>query len=298
MHVLIDLDCALFFSNLLEDQASTKMVTEILGTGGIRTDMPGYTKLVSFFERCKAHYNTEILIAFEHLTWIDANMSAMLMAIIQKLMVENSNSFFVDEEVIKQRFDILIRNGWLAGVEFVSKRDNKSAIKLTGFYPVEDVRFIQYIEQELLSNKNLGLNSEVKGLLTDAFLELFCNVQKHARTESPVFACGQYFPSFRRLSFTLVDCGVGYFLPIKEFTKNRISTAKEAILWALEGNTTKTDAPGGLGLRRIQKFCAESGSTFSIITGGEYWTNTELFPLTVKPFCGTVVNVIFDCSGP
>src|SRR5690606_24535019 len=134
--------------------------------------------------------------------------------------------------------------------------------------------------------------------LIDAFLELFCNVQKHARTESPIFACGQFYPNMKRLCFTLVDMGVGYFQPIHEFTNRDVKTPSEAIMWALKGNTTKVGTPGGLGLKEIQKFCTESGSTFVIISGGAYWTNFQLFPTTVKPFCGTIVNVIFDCKKP
>lgn len=266
-----------------------------LGAGAIKTDQEGYLKLIDFYESCTKHKNDKIIIGFENITWIDGNMAALLMAIIQKIEKENMLSSFVDEEVIKARFDILIKNGWLKGVEFVQGL-NKTEIKLTGFDKSEDVKFIQYIENELLSNHNLFIPEDVKNRLIDAFLELFCNVQKHARTDSPIFACGQYYPSLKRLGFTLVDCGVGYLPPIKEFTNNEIKTSTDAILWALKGNTTKLDAPGGLGLKEIQKFCSDSGSTFVIITGDAYWTNYQLFPTKIKPFCGTIVNVIFDCK--
>ena len=239
----------------------------------------------------------QILVSFEGITWIDGNMAALLMSIIQKLESENKLAFFVDPDDIKQRFDILIKNGWLTGVEFV-KTTSKTEIKLTGFNMDEDGKFIHYIENELLSNENLFIKEPVKKRLVDAFLELFCNVQKHARTESPIFACGQYYPDLKRLSFTLVDSGVGYLIPIKEFTNDVIKTPSDAILWALEGNTTKIGVPGGLGLKEIQKFCSESGSTFVIISGGAYWTNYQLFPTPVKPFFGTIVNVIFDCKRP
>lgn len=272
------------------------MITESLGIGVIGTDIPGYLQLIDFYVRCSKYRQAEIIIAFENITWIDGNMAALLMAIVQKLESEHNNLFFVDREIIKDRFGVLIRNGWLAGVEFIPKQDNKSEIKLTGFDTDEDVRFIQYIEIELLSNENLNLQSNVKKDLVSAFLELFCNVQKHARTDAPVFACGQYYTNSKRLSFTLVDTGVGYLPPIKEFTNSEIATAGDAILWALKGNTTKVGTPGGLGLREIQKFCSSSGSAFSIITGGAYWVNNELFPVAVKPFSGTIVNVIFECK--
>ncbi len=266
-----------------------------LGAGEIHTSEDGYLKLIEFYENCNQYQNEEILIDFVDITWIDGNMAALLMAIVQKLNKENSLLFFVDPDVIEKSFHILIRNGWLTGVEFV-QRENKTEIKLTGFNKNEDVEFINYIENELLSNQHLKINGPIKGRLIDAFLELYCNVQKHAQTDFPIFACGQFYPDKNRLSFTLVDCGVGYLPPIKEHTNGDIRTSSEAIMWALKGNTTKVGVPGGLGLKEIQRFCDESGSEFVIITGGAFWTNFQLFPTLTKPFCGTIVNVIFDCK--
>lgn len=103
----------------------------------------------------------------------------------------------------------------VTGLEFIPKMDNKSAIKLTGFHVSEDEKFIAYIENEILSHPTMLLENVIKGRLIDAFLELFCNVQKHARTEFPIFACGQYYPNLNRLSFTLVDSGIGYLFQLK-----------------------------------------------------------------------------------
>ncbi len=266
-----------------------------LGSGEILTNEEGYLKLIAFYDQCQEFRSDQILIGFEEISWIDGNMAALLMAIISKLAKENNLVFFVDQDIIQSRFNILIRNGWLTGVEFV-QRENKTEIKLTGFQKDEDGKFINFIENDLLSNQNLNINEPAKGRLVDAFLELFCNVQKHARTDFPIFACGQFNTRVKRLSFTLVDCGVGYLSPIREFTGGEVSTSPEAIMWALSGNTTKMGTPGGLGLKEIQRFCTESGSEFVIISGGAYWTNYQLFPTLTKPFCGTIVNVIFDCK--
>lgn len=271
------------------------MISTKIGEKAIRTDKEGYTKLIEFYYKCNGIHGEQILIGFEDLTWIDANMSALLMSIIDKLTRENGLTFFVDSEIIKQKFNILIRNGWLAGVEFIPN-SNKTAIRLTGFDKNQDEKFIRYIDQELLSHENLLIEKSDKDKLTDSLLELFCNIEKHAKTEAPIFACGQYYPTYERLSFTLVDSGVGYLPPIKDFTNGMIQTAQEAISWAIQGNSTKKDAPGGLGLKQIQKFCEENGSRFEIITGDAYWTNYQLFPVKVKEFCGTIVNVIFDCK--
>lgn len=269
------------------------MIEIIIAEGTIETNVEGYLKLIHFYEKCNSFSKAQIIIAFEKLTWIDANMSALLMCIIDKLSKEKELTFFVDQDIIKTRFNILIRNGWLRGVDLIPNF-NKTAIKLIGFDKSQDQKFVLYIHKELLSNTNLSISDPVKSELMASFFELFCNIEKHARTESPIFACGQYYPILRRLSFTMVDSGVGYLPPIKEFTGGKIQNSLDAINWALEGNnTTKRDAPGGLGLKMIQKFCQDTGSKFEIITGGVYWTNYKSMQ-TVKEFCGTVVNLIFE----
>lgn len=274
------------------------MINVLLGDNHIETNLYGYNSLIGFYDRCKAYKgpDLDVLIDFEKVRSIDANMSAILMAMINKLNKERGFIFFVDTEIIKNRFPALIRNGWFAqaAVQLIPSV-NASEIRLTGFNKGEDVRFLKFIEADLLSHERLHINEKDKLELTDAFLELFTNIENHAGVDMPIFACGQYLHEPARLCFTLVDTGVGYLPPIQAFTGGKVSTASTAILWALEGNSTKTDAPGGLGLKRIQKFCDNSGSRFEIVTGGEYWTNYQLFPVSVKHFCGTIVNIIFDC---
>jgi len=269
-------------------------LTISLGNTHIKTDASGYTLLVDFFERCNQYSNTDILIDFSQVLSIDYNMAAVLGAMFQKLYVEKELTFYVKKSQMR-RFPYLRHNGFLGSSGKTKKSKSHASIKLTGFRSTEDVRFLDYIENDLLSHKNLKISPKTKFDLLDAFLELFCNVQKHARIDS-VFACGQYYAGSQKLNFTLVDTGVGYFLPIKEYTNSKVNTASDAILWALEGNSTKKDAPGGLGLGRIQQFCKESNSTFGIITGGASWTNKEPVPVIVREFCGTIVNMIFDCA--
>lgn len=275
------------------------MVSILLSEDQIETNLPGYNSLIGFYDRCNTHKGADIdiLIDFQKVKSIDANMSAILMAIINKLNKERNLIFFVDTDVIRSRFPALIRNGWFAqaAVQLIPSV-NASEIRLTGFNKGEDVRFLKFIESDLLSHEKLQIEDDDKRELTNAFLELFTNIENHARVDMPIFACGQYLPEPARLCFTLVDTGVGYLPPIQAFTGGKVATASEAILWALEeGNSTKTDAPGGLGLKLIQKFCDKSGSRFEIITGGEFWSNYQLFPLKAKFFCGTIVNIIFDC---
>ncbi len=273
------------------------MISVGLGDGDIKTDLEGHTKLIEFFERCHGIKAVDVLIDFSKLTWVDANMSALLMAILKKLEKENQLKFYVDSQMISERFKVLTINGFMPIAELVPGQVNKSSVKLKGFNKNEDGRFIQYIERELLSHEKLLLGTGEKGKLVDSFLELFSNVQQHADTDDPIFACFQFYPTRQVLSFTLVDLGRGYLPAIKQATNGTVYDAAAAIKWALQGgNTTKTDAPGGLGLSEIFKFCQSNNAIFDIITGNAYWRNRLPQPQISKLFCGSMVNVIFDCN--
>ncbi len=272
------------------------MITKTVGVGEIRTTLTGYTKLITFYENCRGYRNKDILVSFDDLSWFDANMCALLKGIIHKLALENNLIFYVESSgTITEKFDILIRNGFLETLT-APRGKTGSEITLKGFRPSEDVAFLKYVENSLLAHQSLTISEREKSLLIDSFLEVFVNVEKHADTSHPIFACGQYYPNKHLLNFTLVDLGVGYLPPIREFTNGRVKDSRGAILWALEGNSSKKGAPGGLGLRQIQEHCAKNDSTFGIITGGSYWDNKRSKVVSTKQFCGTVVNLIFTCK--
>ena len=263
----------------------------------ITTTPNGYTKLVDIYYRCKDHYNIEISLHFYELEWIDANMAGLLHAILYKLNKENGLTFAIDVEYVKTKFEILFRNGFLK--ELLSIPDNSgTTVQLTTFNKDEDEKFVNFIEKDLLGNEGMKIRDISKEKMTDHFLEVFTNVQIHARTEDPIFGCGQFFPKTKQLVFTLVDLGIGYLPPIEKHTKGKITTAEQAINWAISGNSTKEDAPGGIGLKHLLAYCTQTASEFNIITGDAYWGNNlgEIGTRAVKPFCGTIVHLLFNCK--
>lgn len=273
------------------------MIDISIGTGSIKTDPLGYSTLIEFYDKCRQQPDrSDILIDFNSLDWIDANMSALIVGILKKLENERAFTFYIDPEDIRSRFGILITNGFVTGIELVP-RENRSALALTGFDVNEASKFITYIKDSLLSHPSLSIDDLEKDGLLDSLFELYSNIQKHALTNDPCFVCGQYFPDRKLLHFTLVDLGIGYLPPIRAFTKGKVKSSKSAILWALKaGNTTKVGTPGGLGLQWILDFCEKRGAIFEIITGNTYWSSRKEKPKTIKQFCGTTVNVIFDCN--
>lgn len=252
--------------------------------------------LTDFYHKCcEQKLGSDILIDFENLEWLDGNMAALVVAMLMKMELERGFIFHVDRDDIRSRFGILVKNGLISGVEIV-ERENMAALELTGFEINEDQRFIQYIKSQLLSHQSQNFDDDQKKKLMRALLELYSNVQKHARSKDPYFVCGQYFKNSKLLRFTLVDIGVGYLKPIQEFTNGKVDSSNKAIQWALKkGNTTSPDSPGGLGLQDILDYCKESGAVFDIITGNAYWSTSHK-PKKVREFCGTTVNLTFKCQ--
>lgn len=231
------------------------------------------------------------------MVWIEANLSALLQAILYKLNKENQLVFRFDISLIENRFPILFRNGFLSSLLDLPDGVG-TTVEMQNFSPDEDVKFYNYINDKLLEHPKMQRHgcSELVG----HYLEVFANVKRHAKTTEPVFACGQFYPSTKKLYFTLVDLGVGYLPPIQKYTNGIICTSKEAIEWALQrGNTTKgLEETGGLGLNELFNHCEQTGGQFNIVTGNAYWGNNlgELGPRIVPEFAGTTIHLIYNCK--
>jgi hypothetical protein len=145
------------------------------------------------------------------------------------------------------------------------------------------------------------LTNELKEKINEDLLEVFCNTQFHANTEEPFFVGGQFYPKQGLLKFTMVDLGDGFLPRIKKATGN-IDNDLDAILWALQGNSSKIvleDCPGGLGIKNILKYCQKSNGILQIISGNGFWSsdleNTIFEQGRELPFSfiGSTINICF-----
>jgi hypothetical protein len=265
----------------------------------ISTNPEGHKVLTDFYNTYKEVADKEIILDFSRLSWIDANLCAFFGAILHDLKEENRHSFFVDGEEIKRKLDVLMRNGFVVDIDGqpLMNDDRYSTARLTKFYKHQDTEFITYISNDLLSHRALESHSGLKYNLIDHFAELFANIETHAKTDKPIFVCGQYYPHRGVFKFTIVDLGIGFFEPINGYTKGSVKTCKGAIEWALQGNSTKKDATGGLGLTSIYQYCVENDGGFHIVTGDAYWGNNIGTQSVVKvnPFLGTTIHLSFRC---
>ena len=140
-------------------------------------------------------------------------MTALFSAILFKLNKEKNITFVIDQtnyEYVKMYLSILVRNGFM---NQPSKLRFSTIVPLTFFNPEDDEKFLKYIEEDLFGNINMKVKSAKKNGMVDNFLEVFSNVQIHAQTKEPVFACGQYFPLFKSTPFYLSGSWSGVFTP-------------------------------------------------------------------------------------
>ncbi len=271
--------------------------------GNIGTDPNGIQQIANFYSTCKSFKNCSVNLLFNNVIFFDANLSSLLLCLGRELISTNNLKFFVDYKIFNATsLGVLKRNGLakqlcnLPGEVY----DNRESVIRVKSFEVEDAdNFVNYIERELLKHRGLeNISYDKKKMLKSSYYEIFDNVGIHANTTSPIWACGQYYPQLRELKFTLVDLGDGFLKKISIYTaetENPITTGAKAISWAVQGGSTKTNAEGGNGLKKILLYCKEKGGSLHIYSDGIYWrfegaVNSQVIR---NPFEGATLTLIF-----
>jgi hypothetical protein len=270
----------------------------------IKTNYSGYNQLCKFYHFCLGYPDgTRFHIDFKNVEWFDGNICALLWAMVYKLNKERGFLFTTDAQVIKEKFDVLYRNGFLKAEEEIIDLQ-KSTVPIQAFSIDDKDGYCKYVLNDLLGHRGMpdSLQDEIKNQIAEDLLEVFCNSHFHANTSEPFFVGGQYYPNQGLLKFTMVDLGDGFLPRIAKATNGKITTDLKSILWALEGNSTKLildNCPGGLGLKNMYNYCQKNRGVLQIVSGTGYWgTDLEnsIFQggrLVPKPFVGTTINLFF-----
>lgn len=244
----------------------------------IITNTEGHSNLWQLHHRFKHAKNGVITFHLPENCFIEANMSALLISICNKLKTENNISFEIGN-CSPVHLDLFLRNGLISHLNsntLLKTHDfRKTTVSTRLFDSADEQKFYDYIDKELLSHNSLAiLDDATKDNLRQGFLETFNNIE-HTDSVLPLAACGQCFLGRKNnLQFTLSDMGVGFLKKISTFTKGKVNTAKDAIAWAVEGNgnSVRGQGEGGLGLSRLRKYCEKDKRfTFIIITDNHYW---------------------------
>ncbi|MCZ7382413.1 MAG: hypothetical protein O8C64_12695 [Candidatus Methanoperedens sp.] len=264
------------------------------GEGELISNYIGFQRIINLHEQIKTINSGDSLIV-EMPHWFDANMCAPFGAILSVLRNKNT----ITLNVTKSLMEILQKNQFFHKVGFVTptKLDNYgSTIEYFQFDVNEDNAFKKYVETHFGNNKH-GIPRMSKELLRkfrESLYEIFGNSVYHSETDH-IFACGQHFPSQKRLDFSIVDLGIGFHGNINE-KMNLDLSPRDAIVWAMQENKTtkKGGVPGGLGLKLIKEFIERNKGKMQIVTYNGYWEFSK-GRSTLKTFSsnfpGTAVNI-------
>lgn len=256
----------------------------------INTTSTSYESLIRSFQTVRSHKFEQIQINLTN--WFSANMSAVLGGLLDSL--DSTNKIEIHPDLSIKR--ILEKNRFLSNYGFPRIYDSNNTTIPYLKLKAEDSRYFNdYVINELLSKNALPKMSDaLKKKIAESIYEIFVNAQMHSGSPY-IYTCGQFYPYGNNIEFTIVDMGRGFKANVNERFSSNL-TSLQSIRWAIgDGNTTKLNAPGGLGLSLLKDFIYKNNGKIQIISGDgffEYGKETNEKQLSV-PFPGSIVNMCF-----
>ena len=262
----------------------------------IDSDQQGFASLANIYQQVKPCQFETIQLDFQNTTWFDANMLAMLGAIMESAW---TNDFDIvnlgpaQEKIFKKtRYSYFggesLPDSYQTTVEY-----RKSKVSEIG-------SFEKYLEKKLLAHPEIpSMSALLRKKIKESILEIFDNARTHGKCEF-IFSCGQYYPKKGRLDFTIVDIGNTIRKNVQDYLECGVS-GKKAIEWAVRKDTTtrKDNIPGGVGFNVIREFLCKNEGKIQITSADGYWHEKECTShsedLNVF-FGGTAVNLEFNMN--
>lgn len=274
---------------------SRQTIDVYLGKDHIYTDSTGIKQLLEFYDDCNRHEDCTINIRLEFLEWLDGNLCALLGALIYRLQQDNNLEFSIDSKEVVKKCAVLLHNDFISLHQDLNSYKNTTSMPFKGFYPKQKDEFIEYLESDLLAHPAMPTwEDKTKEKLIDDLIEVYANIDKHAETLDPFFVCGQYYPVRKLIRFTICDLGVGFLKKIQQNVPSLVNDHGQAILWAIKGQSTKKDAPGGQGLKNLYNYLSDSGGGMQICSGNSNWcSKTMNLGIAFRPNGIATFNSIF-----
>ena len=268
----------------------------------ITSSINGYELLLRLQNDLSRFHNQEIELSFKNVIWLEANLTAIVGAVIEDLENRKNTVKLIECENFHNKNDILSRNGFFPhhGVHLYPNRSGSTQISYKKFKEKESTAYNDYIQKELLNKPDFPKHSKRLGdKIKENIYELFENARTHGKCKH-IHTCGQFFPNKKRLHITIVDTGHTIVNNVHSYLKKALK-ASNCIEWAMQtGNTTKDgNIPGGLGLGLIFEFINVNKGKIQIVSSNGYWELRE--GITTKEdlnfsFNGTIANLEFDLS--
>jgi len=266
----------------------------------INSDFEGYRILINFYDEVKNLVFDEVILDFNDTEWIEANLIAIIGAILNKVQSELNDVKI--KNLSKEINNLFSRNHFLShfgGLKIPDYYD--TTIKYRKFKTTEEKLFTEYLDRELLSKEAMpNMSDLLRKKINESIFEIFNNAVIHGHCDN-IFSCGQYYPIKKNFGFTIVDMGNTIKSEVNNYMRNtlgNILSGKDAIEWAtVVGHTTRQGTiPGGLGLSLIRGFLEKNNGKIQIVSADGYWeqkgnrtTDTDF----TQSFPGTIVNLKF-----
>lgn len=264
----------------------------------LMTDFEGFEFFAQLMNRTieKRKY----VLDFQDVTWIEANLCAILGAIITKnkglgasFELENLGSSYLKAT--------LRNNGFLKLIKGEKENNRKhSGIPFREFDMKDEDEVEKYIyDYVLLSQKVPKMSEGAKRKIFRSIFEIYQNSVMHSGAKS-VFVCGQFYEKKKRMALTMVEIGHTFQYNVCNHSPEYSSyTGIEAIEWAVQsGNTTKPSTEtGGLGLDLIRSFLQVNKGKLQIRSADGHWEEKKGVKLALpckNHFGGSVVNIEFN----
>jgi len=260
----------------------------------VNSDFEGYSAMIEIYHQTEKADFSEVEIDFSQNNWFDANLVAVLGAILSKVSTRNNVKLTNFNTRVGQLFE---RNHFLSYFGGRKLPDfYGTTVPYKKFRTIEAKLFDQYLETELISRDNLPKMTEgLKRQIKRSIFEIFENARIHGECKT-IFICGQCFPKDNRLDFAVVDMGKTIRKNVRECLDNKNLSGTDAIKWAVqEGHTTKKGPiPGGLGLSLIREFLQKNNGKIQIVSSNGFWEQAGEKVKEAcfeRPFVGTIVNL-------
>lgn len=267
----------------------------------VKSNFEGYNYFIELLLKLHESTDTDFSINFADTEVFEANLSAILGAIIDSTLdLQKKVNCTGFNATIKDVFEL--NNFLQTSVPNVITPHKETVISFMKFTPYKDIEFMDYVKNEMLSKQNFPKHSKMLGKkINESIFELFENARTHGHCKN-IYTCGQIIQEEKvtRLDFTIVDMGKTIKNNVNEYLNMSLS-GSDAIEWALQsGHTTKTgDVSGGLGLDIIFEFIKLNKGRIQIVSSDgflEYYNNKMGKKLFDNPFHGTIANIEFNLN--
>lgn len=267
--------------------------------GRMENNFSSYESIARLYQDSNPLFLDDLYLDFSNCGWFEANLSSPLGAVLNSVSSEINTIHLTSLPSGIEK--ILRKNEFLTFYGYATLNDTYgTCVKYRTFNPNETLFFKDYLNMELFSKQSLpnmseGLTKKIK----ESIIEVFTNATAHSGTDR-IFACGQLFPNYQRLDFTLTNLGRTFQENVSSFLKRPISDI-DAIEWATQKNnsTRVGPIPGGLGLYTLLSFLQLNDGKVQIISGTGYWlfnSNGVTKHTMNYSFRGTIVNIEFNVS--